>query len=39
MDNCEFKVTYGGGEIPYDYVELVLSSVLYSNKIYDRGKV
>jgi hypothetical protein len=25
MDSCEFKVTHGGGEIPSDYMELVLS--------------
>ena len=32
MDSCGFKVTYGGGKIPHDCMEPVLSSFHYSNK-------
>lgn len=39
MDSCRFKITYGGGEISSDYMELVVFSFHYSNKKYDiRGK-
>jgi hypothetical protein len=37
MNSCGFKVTYGGGEVSHDCVELILSSFHYSNEKYDRG--
>jgi len=38
MDNYGFKVTYGGGEMPRDCVEPVLSSFHFSSKKYDKRK-
>jgi len=32
MDNCEFRVTYGGGQLSLDCMELVFFGFHYSNK-------